>query len=332
MNRSKLLIIVLLVIVIVLGGSGSWRLFGRLTGFSYANADKYTAGNAEISDPVENLDIDWTSGQINIEYHTGSGVTVSETSPKPLAEEHKLRWWLDGKTLRIRYIKDGITLTFGLDKTLTVSLPRGTTLKKAEISATSADISTDNLLADEIVFDTTSGDLNVYTSAKKLTAGSTSGDITIQQRLDLDSVNVSSTSGFIGLTLGNAKNVDVGSTSGAIRVTASGSIGNIRLDSTSGSITPDLQDVEKADFSSTSGDITATLASFTDLNVDATSGDVSLKLTETTGFTLDLDARPKKLRTTLPMAVKDEGKYVFGDGSARLRVSTTSGGIRIEKY
>ncbi len=330
MNRSRLLLIVLLVIVILLG-AGSRQFFGGITGFGYASADKYTIGDTEITSPVENLEIEWISGRVNIEYHDGSGVSVSEVASRTTSEDEKLRWWLDGATLRIRFARPQLAVFNNLQKTLTVSLPRGVVLKTADINTTSADISAPSMLADEIKFDTISGDVNAVITAKKLTAGSTSGDITIQQRLDLDSVNVSSTSGAIGLTLGNAKKVDVGSTSGSIRVTAAGSVGNIRLDSTSGSITPDLQDVEKADFSSTSGDITATLASFTDLNADTTSGDVSLKLTETTGFTLDLDASPKKLRTTLPMAVKGEGKYVFGDGSASLRVSTTSGGIRIEK-
>ena len=96
MNRSRLLLIVLLVIAIVLGASGSSHLFGGITGFSYANADKYTIGDTEITSAVENLDIDWTSGKVNIEYHDGSGVSISEVANRSISEDEKLRWWLDG--------------------------------------------------------------------------------------------------------------------------------------------------------------------------------------------------------------------------------------------
>ena len=330
MNRSRLLLIVLLVIVIVLG-SGPWQIFGRFTGFSYANADKYTIGDTEITSAVENLEIDWTSGKVNIEYHDGSGVSVSEVANRSTSEDEKLRWWLDGTTLRIKFAKPQLTVFNNLQKTLTVSLPKGIVLKNVDIDTTSADISALTLLADEIRFDTTSGGVNAVITVKKLTASSTSGDLDIRQNIDIKTASLSSTSGTVAFTVSSAEKISMESTSGDLSVTVSGTVGNLDLDSTSGSIRPDIAGVEKAKISSTSGDITATVGSFTDLDVDATSGDVTLKLPETTGFTLVLDARPKKLRTSLPMAVKDEDKYVFGDGSARLRVSTTSGEIRIEQ-
>ncbi len=331
MNRSRLLLIVLLVIVILLGAS-SRQFFGGITGFGYASADKYTIGDTEITSPVENLEIEWISGRVNIEYHDGSGVSVSEVAGRTTSEDEKLRWWLDGATLRIRFARPQLSVFNNLQKTLTVSLPRGVFLKTADINTTSADISAPSMLADEIKFDTISGDVNAVITAKKLSASSTSGDLDVRQYTDIKTASLSSTSGSVSFTVDSADTISVESTSGDISVTVSGTVGNLNLDSTSGSIKPDIAGAEKAKFSSTSGDITATLASFTDLNADTTSGDVSLKLPETNGFILDLDASPKKLRTTLPMAVKGEGKYVFGDGSASLRVSTTSGGIRIEKY
>ena len=57
---------------------------------------------------------------------------------------------------------------------------------------------------------------------------------------------------------------------------------------------------------------------------------MTLKLPEISGFTLDLDARPSKLNSSLAMTKKGDDQYVFGDGSARLRIDTTSGDIRIE--
>ncbi|MBR5960134.1 MAG: DUF4097 family beta strand repeat protein [Clostridia bacterium] len=335
MNKSKILVVALIVVLLCLA-SGSYSLFGGRVSISlglaaFANADKYTVGDTEINSAVENLEIDWTSGKVNIEYHAGSGVSVSETANRDTSEDEKLRWWLDGTTLRIKYAKPQLTIFTNLKKTLTVSLPEGITLKNVDIDTTSADISVPSMTADEIKFDTTSGDVNAVITAKKLSASSTSGDLNIQQDSEINTASFSSTSGNAAFTVPSAKKISMESTSGDISVTVSGTVEDIYLDSTSGSVKPDIANTDKAKFSSTSGDITATLVSFKDLNVDVTSGDVTLKLPEISGFTLDLDARPSKLKSSLALVKKSDEKYVFGDGSARLRIDTTSGDIHIDK-
>ena len=172
MNRSKLLTGALVIVLVLLAG-GSWLLFGSSTGLNFANADQYTAGDTEISSAVENLDIEWTSGAVNLEYHAGSGVTVSETANRTLSEDEKLRWWMDGNTLRVRYCKSGLNIHFNLNKVLTVSLPEGTALKKSNIDVTSADVNVPKLAADEVRFDSTSGNVKAEISTKKLDASST---------------------------------------------------------------------------------------------------------------------------------------------------------------
>ncbi|MBO4470444.1 MAG: DUF4097 family beta strand repeat protein, partial [Clostridia bacterium] len=329
MNKSKFLLVALIVVLLCLV-SGTYSIFGGKVSIglaAFANADKYTVGDTEITSTVENLDIDWTSGKVNIEYHAGSGVSVSETANRDTSEDEKLRWWLDGTTLRIKYAKPQLTIFNNLKKTLTVSLPEGIVLKNVDIDTTSADIGVPSMTADEIKFDTTSGDVNAVITAKKLSASSTSGDLNVRQDSDINTAHFSSTSGALAFTVPSAEKISMESTSGDISVTVPGTVGDLNLDSTSGSIKPDIANTDKAKFSSTSGDITATLVSFKDLNVDVTSGDVTLKLPEISGFTLDLDARPSKLKSSLAMVKKGDDQYVFGDGSARLRVSTTSGDV-----
>ena len=333
MNKSKFLLVALIVVLLCLV-SGTYSIFGGKVSIglaAFANADKYTVGDTEITSTVENLDIDWTSGKFNIEYHAGSGVSVSETANRDTSEDEKLRWWLDGTTLRIKYAKPQLTIFNNLKKTLTVSLPESIVLKNVDIDTTSADIGVPSMTADEIKFDTTSGDVNSVITAKKLSASSTSGDLNIRQDSDINTAHFSSTSGTLAFTVPSAEKISMESTSGDISVTVPGTVGDLNLDSTSGSIKPDIANTDKAKFSSTSGDITATLVSFKDLNVDVTSGDVTLKLPEISGFTLDLDARPSKLKSSLAMVKKGDDQYVFGDGSARLRIDTTSGDVHIDK-
>ena len=335
MNKSKILVVALIVVLLCLAG-GSYSIFGGKVSIglglaAFANSDKYTIGDTEINSTVENLEIDWVSGKVNIEYHAGSGVSVSEVANRSTSEDEKLRWWMDGTTLRIKYAKPQLVSFNNLKKTLTVSLPEGIVLKNVDIDTTSADIGVPSMTADEIKFDTTSGDVNAVITAKKLSASSTSGDLNVRQDSDINTAHFSSTSGALAFTVPSAEKISMESTSGDISVTVPRTVGDLNLDSTSGSIKPDIANTDKAKFSSTSGDITATLVSFKDLNVDVTSGDVTLKLPEISGFTLDLDARPSKLKSSLAMVKKGDDQYVFGDGSARLRVSTTSGDVHIDK-
>ena len=111
MTKSKTFTVALIVVLILLGLS-AWLMFGRTAaGMSYPDADKYIIGSTTVTGPVNNLYVDWTSGQVNIEYHDGTGVIVSETANRDLSEDDKLRWWLDGDTLRIRFAKPGFHIS-----------------------------------------------------------------------------------------------------------------------------------------------------------------------------------------------------------------------------
>ena len=308
--------------------SGSVSLAGGIT---YPNADKYTAGDAKISGSVNSLFIDWTEGRVNIEYHAGSGVTVSETADRALSEDDKLRWWLDGDTLRIRYAKSGFRFSLtSLNKVLTVSLPEGTVLKSADIGSTSGDLNIPALAADEIRLDSTSGNITAATEAKKLTVSATSGSIDVRQDGDAGAVTLGSTSGSIACALGSAKDVAADSTSGSVSLTLSGSADNVSLHSTSGEIGAEIASAGKAEISSTSGNVTVKLSAFGSLKIGSTSGSVTARLPAEPGLTCTADTTSGSFSSDLALA-KDGNRYTCGDGSAAVSIDTTSGNIRLEK-
>ena len=331
MTKSKMLTVALIIVLAVLAVA-AWFMFGRTAGgMVYPDADKYTVGNETVTGTVNSLFIDWTSGRVNIEYHDGDGVIISETASRTLSDNDKLRWWLDGDTLRIRYAKPGFRVTVNLEKELTVSLPRDTVLKSADISSTSGDLNIPSLAADEIRLDSTSGSIGAGTETKKLTASSTSGDVTILQESDLDTAALNSTSGSLSLSLkGSVKTVTADSTSGSVALTVSGTAENVRMHSTSGNLCPDFSSVEQADIGSTSGGVTGTVAAFRYLKVGTTSGSVSLKLGTEPGFTCKVSSSSGDFNTALSLT-KNGDTYTCGDGSAKLSIDTTSGNIRIEK-
>ena len=330
MNKSKVLTWGLILVLLALGAC-VWFMFGGInisSAFSYANAEKYTAGDTVITSPVETLDVNWTEGFVKIEYHSGTGIRVSETSPKPLSENNRLHWWLDGTTLRIQYAKAGINLTWNLQKTLTVSLPEGTVLKNAGIKATSADITVSDLVAEEVILGSTSGNVTASTVTQKLTAGATSGDMNIRQDSVIDSAYLHSTSGSIACTLDVATSVNIESTSGGISLAVTDCADSVRMHSTSGNVYADLSSAEKTELSSTSGSITASLGAFKDLKIDSTSGNVTAALPGEPGLTCSVGTTSGSFSSELELA-KNGSTYTCGDGSAACSIHTTSGDVKI---
>ncbi|MER1994220.1 MAG: DUF4097 family beta strand repeat-containing protein [Eubacteriales bacterium] len=329
MTKSKILTVALIVVLAALAVS-AWFTFGTTAaGIEYANAEKYTAGDTTVTGTVENLFIDWTSGEVNIEYHNGDGIFISETSKKPIAEDDKLRWWLDGTTLRIRYAKSGFRISFNLEKQLTVSLPEGTVLKSADISSTSGDLKIPYLAADEIRLGSTSGNVSAVTATGKLTAASTSGDVDVRQTADIDTADLDSTSGSISCELVNVKTLTANSTSGGIRAAVTGKAGTVKIGSTSGNVYPEIASADKVEISSTSGSVSGTVAAFADLKVGSTSGNVTLKLPAEPGLTLKTGTGSGSFGSGIALE-KNKDAYTCGDGSARCEISTTSGDIRID--
>ncbi len=330
MNRFTGKTIALIVVLIALGVS-AWFLFGNTVGgIEYANADRYTAGDATVTDRVENLLVDWTAGEVSIAYHSGSGIIITETANKALDDGDKLRWWLDGTTLRIRYAKAGLRFSFGLEKKLTVSLPEGMVLKSADISSTSGNLKIPALAAEEIRLGSTSGGISAVTSAaKKLSASSTSGGIALRQDDDADTVELHSTSGGIACTLNNVKTVTGNATSGGIALSIDGKAGTVKLGSTSGTIALAIASADTVETAATSGNVTGSVASFTGLKAGSTSGSITLQLPAEPGFTCKAETTSGDFSSGLPLT-KNGDTYTCGDGSAVCSIGTTSGNIRID--
>lgn len=331
MSKSKTLSIALIVVLIALG-IGAWFLFGSTaSGLSYPDAGKYSVGDATVSETVNNLFVDWTAGKVSVEYYGGTEITVSETANRTLSEDDKLRWWLDGDTLRIRYAKPGFRVTFDLEKQLTIRLPYGAVLESADISSTSGDMYIPALTADSIRLDSTSGRIDVSTLTKQLTVSSTSGDVTLYQNGDMDSADLGSTSGNVSFFLeGSMKKIKANSTSGGVSVIVNGSADEVKLHSTSGNIYTSLSSVKKAEISSTSGSYTGTVKSFDDLKINTTSGSVNATLGTDPGFTCKVSTSSGYFNSELPL-VANGNTYTCGDGSAKCEIGTSSGGIWIGK-
>lgn len=294
--------------------------------YCYDHAERYTAGDAAVSEPVRSLEIDWIDGSVTVLYGEGEEVILAETSENQLEQRDLLRWWLDGDTLRIRYEKEGFRLHWNLQKTLTVTLPEGAALENVSLAVTSGKLIVPALTADTLALSATSGRMDVEAAASRITAGATSGDIALR-------------------ISGNADEITAGATSGSIRLEAPAGCGAVHVSTTSGSIRAAVKETEDFTAASTSGGIEAVLgrakavkigstsgridvkaAAFDSLKIGATSGAVTVALPAELGFTARLNRTSGGLDYDLPL-VKQGDIYVCGDGSASVEIGTTSGSI-----
>ena len=327
MNRKQALSIGVLVCAAVLILAVIWGL-NVLPG-GIARADGYTAGDAEITSAVKNLDIEWTSGRVVFTSHSGSGILLRETADKPLAEDEKMQWQLDGDTLRVRYEKPGFRLfSFGKNKVLTVTLPEWLSLTDARITATSADMEIPALRAENLLLQTTSGNITAAAAVRRADVGSTSGDIHLTLTEPAESLKAGATSGSISLNAAEVQQIGVTTTSGGIGLDVK-KAGDIRLGSTSGNLYPRVDEAGNIVLGSTSGSIWVSAGKFVTLKSDSTSGSVRAFLPAEPGFTAKLDTTSGRVEYTLPLT-KQEDAYICGDGSARVDIDTTSGDITLK--
>ena len=303
--------------------------FGILeaAGFAYPHAGKYTVGDAEISGEVKNLDVNWVSGKVSILYYDGNTVELHEQANKKTSADQQMRWWLDGNTLRVQYAKAGFLMNGNLQKELTVRLPESIRLENVNVSATSGALDISALQAEDLVLDTTSGDILVSADARQVSASATSGKIELRIMENAEKISAGTTSGNIVLETGSAEKIKASSTSGEICAKI-GRVREVRADTTSGDIYAEIRESEKMKTESTSGSVTVKLEKMESLEIDTTSGNISVTLPEKPGFTARLETVSGTIQNSLPLS--GQGKaYTCGDGSGTVKIDTTSGDIRI---
>ena len=169
----------------------------------YSNASRYSAGNGTI-ESVSSIDVEWVSGKVNLEYSDENVFTFKEETDYDLEsnESVKMRWYLDGGTLKIKFAKSGAKIIENLQKTLTLTVPNGAALQELDIETVSANINC-NLNARKADFETVSGKINftdaVVTGTLKF--GTVSGEVnysakTFPALLDAETVSGNLRFGF----------------------------------------------------------------------------------------------------------------------------------------
>ena len=200
------------------------------------DAEKYSVGNAEIDKPVNNLVIDWPSGEVNIKLHDEPTVKLEEHTAEAIPEAKQMHWLLDGDTLTVRFSASAISLI--PKKTLTVWLPKDRVLKRFKADMASADFTSEAFSSDFAEFDAASGTVNaVMENVGTVEADSASGDVSVKartvSRLDAEtasgnitasaerigSVSAETASGSVSLSFGNTpSSTEIETASGDVKL------------------------------------------------------------------------------------------------------------------
>lgn len=202
------------------------------------------------------------------------------------------------------------------------------------IGTTSGDITTGKAAASELRISATSGEVRLGTlTAETFFIETNSGDITTAEAAASE-LRISSTSGEVRTGDLTAEKLRIGTTSGDIHVT--GAEGEFSISSASGTVMLD-DGSGCGTVETTSGDIRLSFAALTgELTVDSTSGEVVIKLPEATALDFSAATVSGEISTffdeLLSFSKKgDRASGSVGSGDHALKITTTSGDIRIKK-
>jgi len=299
---------------------------GFAAGASYPHADKYTVGNFTYdAAAVDTVEINWTAGGVEVKESDGSVLNAAEKT-EGLTDDQLMRWWLDGKTLRIQYWKSGYTGTLkNRQKRLTVEIPKDVALtvnvtsgevicgnhqlKDVNVTATSGSIKLGAVNADAINIQATSGDFEAgpLRAKQQIQMKCTSGKIHVENAM-ADAVTLQCTSGDITAGPIDAKEFTVNCTSGDIKLEA------VKADD--------------ARIKTTSGDIRMGIYQCGKVNLECTSGDVTLSPVHGAGMTVDFQTNSGSLNGKGGQKTYHQ---VIGDGASDVTVSTTSGNLKLNE-
>ena len=286
-----------LTLILVLGisgvsfGKGFRGCSGFNIGYSYPNADKYKVGNFTLEEEIDQLEVNWISGNVTVEVTEGNKVYAEETEVSD--EDRKMRYLVENGKLTIQYQKSKL-FSFGdwsKSKDLTVYIPKNMAdnMRLVDIETVSADVDISGFNSKSMSFETVSGEINMK---------------------DLDT-----------------KTLDIEGVSGDVR--GNGVWANeLNVEVVSGKL--DLEGVfEKADLEAVSGDLKiASDGIMEKVNADTVSGDIIVYIPEKNSFTAELDSVSGDLNTEFTVSGKKD-KIVYGNGDAEFDFETVSGDVWI---
>ena len=307
MRKPYVVVIVLTCLLCVLTGCFNRQFkIGSTTYTTYKDANKYSIGSFSYNaSGVDKVCIDYVSGDVTLVQSANRTLNVTENDSR-LSDDQKVHWYLDGKTLYIRFCKSGYSGKFPNDsKKINIEIPFDIEL---EVGITSGDVTfTTDVEARNVSLGATSGDFKVKAiRTGDFQMGCTSGNVSMDA-LYATKASFGSTSGNTSVDLIHAETIKFGATSGNTV------LGNIYASDVNGA--------------GTSGNITLSFEYCENLTIGCTSGNIRIEKIPSNGATIKYEKTSGTLKADSYM-VKDN-RMVFGAGGCKMEIVTTSGDLTI---
>lgn len=196
--------------------------------YKYDNADKYIAGDREIADKIENIDIDYMEGDVTLVSGETAKVIIKETANQEIDDKLKVHTWVDGSTLHVKYCESAKGLSFDkLEKKLEITVPKDLKLGDLDI-------------------DSSAGDIKVDCSAKEFDIDSSAGDVFIAQHGESDKISIDASAGNVRVEAEKVRKLDADMSAGSGEFIFAEAPENTDIDSSAGNVTiylPENSDV-----------------------------------------------------------------------------------------
>lgn len=273
----------------------------------------YSIGDFQTDAEIHTLNIHWIGGSVHFTISEDDSVAVEEKSSKPLDEDDRMRYKVDGGVLTIRARKSGMFFGIGkkLSKDLTVAVPKELAGKLTQIAAdcVSASVSLSDMTVQTLQIDTVSGNISIQNSKiGSASFDSVSGRTSISD-CTVDSISCDSTSGSVTCNSVSANSLEMNSTSG--RCKFSGAVKKVDADTVSGSVEIDSStEIER-------------------FESDTVSGSVLLRIPDSNGFTAKLDSVSGDFNCNAPVT-SSKSSRTYADGSANFNFDSVSGDVTIQ--
>ena len=281
----------------------------RMEGFNLFGDKNYEVGSFSYeAEGVRKVVVNWVNGSVELVQSAGKTLSVSE-SGSDLQEHQKLRWKLEGGTLKINYCKSGLNVTdiAAEKKQLRLELPAGVELS---VNTVSAPVSAESLELEKFEINTVSGAVGIGVS----TVG---GSFVFQ-----------SVSGALKAEVIDAGSVRLETVSGGMSVERTGASGELKAESVSGAVSLKRVGAEKIGVNTMSGNVSIGVAACWELKADAVSASIEITLLEGLGASVSFSTVSGELNSDVAHTTQN-GREVFGDGACAVKVETVSGGLTV---
>lgn len=126
----------------------------------YDHPERYSVGDATLSQPISGISVDWVCGNVDIRYTDDTAVRIYEEIQEgilPLTDSLRMRYYVDEEgELEIRF-SGPYKYRYGdmknIRKHLVVEVPRGTELKDIDIDGLETGVVIENVVSRELTVD-----------------------------------------------------------------------------------------------------------------------------------------------------------------------------------